>query len=110
MSNNTKPLLVKKIAQLDGHTLGIEWIDGHRSHWRLATLRRKCPCAACVDEWTNEPLLDPATVADDLSCSQVESVGRYALRVQFSDSHDSGIYTFAYLRQIDESAPAKTGG
>jgi len=32
-------------------------------------------------------------------CS-VESVGNYALRLIFSDSHDSGIYTWSYLYDL----------
>jgi DUF971 family protein len=27
-------------------------------------------------------------------------VGNYALKIQFSDGHDSGIFSFAYLREI----------
>ncbi|MCB9555701.1 MAG: DUF971 domain-containing protein [Deltaproteobacteria bacterium] len=97
-------LLVRRIAQLDRYTLGIEWIDGHRSHWRLSTLRRKCPCASCIDEWTGEPILKADDVDDDILASVVESIGRYALRVHFSDGHNTGIYTFAFLREIDEAA------
>ncbi|MCA9672631.1 MAG: DUF971 domain-containing protein [Myxococcales bacterium] len=104
-----KPLLVRKIAQLDRYTLGIEWIDGHRSHWRLSHLRRACPCAACVDEWTGDALLDPSSVDDDILCSEVDSVGRYALRIKFADGHDSGIYTFSYLREIDQSLEDDAG-
>jgi DUF971 family protein len=28
-------------------------------------------------------------------------VGNYAIRISFSDGHSSGIYTWAYLREID---------
>jgi DUF971 family protein len=30
-----------------------------------------------------------------------EMVGNYALRIRFSDGHDTGIYTWSYLREID---------
>ena len=95
-------LLVRKIAQLDRHTLGIEWVDGHRSNWRLSTVRRACPCASCVDEWTGERTLEPTGVDDNILATDVESVGRYALKVRFSDGHDTGIYTFRRLREICE--------
>ena len=95
--------LVKKIAQLDRYTLGVEWTDGHRSHWRLATLRRRCPCASCVDEWTGEAKLQPEAIDDDILATLVESVGQYALRVHFTDGHNTGIFTYAHLREIDEA-------
>jgi DUF971 family protein len=95
-------LLVRKIAQLDRYTLGIEWVDGHRSHWRLSHLRRNCPCASCVDEWSGKKTLDPDSIPDDILCTEVESVGRYALRIRFTDGHDTGIYTFKRLRELEE--------
>ncbi len=95
-------LLVRKIAQLDRYTLGIEWVDGHRSSWRLSTLRRACPCASCVDEWSGERTLEPAGVDDKILATDVESVGRYALKIRFTDGHDTGIYTFRSMRELCE--------
>ena len=100
---NDESLGVVEIYQVDGHTLGIEWNDGARGRWRLSHLRRNCPCAGCVDEWTRERRLDPASVDDDILATTVDSVGRYALRVVFADGHDSGIYTFGLLRELDQS-------
>lgn len=99
------PLLIRKIAQLDRFTLGIEWIDGHRSHWRLSDLRRNCPCASCVDEWSGDRTLDPKSIPDDILCTGVESVGRYALRIAFTDGHETGIYTFKRLRELEGQDP-----
>jgi DUF971 family protein len=95
-----RPLLVRKIEQLDPHTLGIDWVDGHRSRWRIAHLRRNCPCASCVDEWTGKPILKAEDVDDDLQCSKVTSVGRYALTIQFGDGHSTGIFSFPVLREL----------
>lgn len=96
---------VRRIYQVDAHTLGIDWTDGVVGRWRLAELRRHCPCAHCVDEWTRERRLDPATISDDLTAKGVESVGRYALRISFGDGHDAGIYPHALLRGLNQ-APA----
>lgn len=102
MTANT-PLLVRKIEQIDQHTLGIEWTDGHKSRWRLSRLRRACPCATCRDEWTGKPLLDPSRVDENITARRVESVGRYALTIHFSDGHSTGIYSFPMLRELDEN-------
>jgi len=32
----------------------------------------------------------------------MEAVGHYALRIRFSDGHDTGIYTWRYLRELGE--------
>ena len=100
-------VMVRKIEQLDRHTLGIEWSDGRKSRWRLADLRRNCPCASCIDEWTGKALLDPKSVDENITATRVESVGRYALTIRFSDGHTTGIYGFNTLRRLDEN-PANT--
>ena len=33
---------------------------------------------------------------------EIESVGRYGLKIIWSDEHDLGIYTFEYLRRLCE--------
>lgn len=96
----TQPLLVKNIEQLDRHTLGIEWIDGHKSRWRLAHLRRNCPCASCIDEWSGAPILKAEDVDDNIQAKRIDSVGRYALTIHFTDGHSTGIYSFPLLRKL----------
>lgn len=49
---------------------------------------------------TGRPILDPSTVAEDVRPLKVELVGSYAIRVVWSDGHDTGIYTFEYLNRI----------
>jgi hypothetical protein len=36
-----------------------------------------------------------------LVATSAELVGNYAIRIRFSDGHDTGIYSWAYLREID---------
>ena len=38
----------------------------------------------------------------DVTITQVEPVGRYALRPTFSDGHDTGIYSWDYLYDLGE--------
>ena len=35
--------------------------------------------------------------------ASVEPVGHYAIRIVFDDRHDSGIYSWAYLRELSET-------
>jgi len=90
---------VKDIAQIDGRTLSITWTDNVESRFDVVELRRHCPCAACIDEWTHEQRLKPQDIPDTVRPLQIDSVGRYALQVRFSDGHSTGIYTFSMLRK-----------
>jgi DUF971 family protein len=49
---------------------------------------------------SGRPLLDPARVPADVRPLSVALVGAYGLRVNWSDGHGTGIYTFERLRAI----------
>lgn len=91
---------VQKIWQQDDKTLGIQWSDDTESLLDVVTLRKKCPCAFCVDEWSKKPILKAEDVSDDVRPVSIDSVGRYAMSIKFSDGHSTGIYTFKYLRSL----------
>lgn len=76
----------------------IEWDrGGHEWLYPARELRLACGCAACMDEMTGRPLLDPATVPAGICPASVALVGAYGLRVHWSDGHSTGIYTFERL-------------
>lgn len=80
--------------------ISIKWSDDTETRYNAAQLRRSCPCAGCINEWTGEKMLDPAGVPDDLSFKHISIVGRYALNFHFSDGHDTGIFSFNFLREL----------
>jgi len=76
----------------------IEWVQGtHQGFFPARALRLACPCAGCVEEMTGRPLLDPATVPAEIRPLRLQLVGAYGLRVDWSDGHGTGIYTFEHL-------------
>lgn len=83
--------------------LGIEWQDHLQQEFGLWKLRAACPCASCVDEWTGEALLDKNTIPEDIAIEHLQSVGRYALGITWSDGHRSGIYTYERLRKMSNT-------
>lgn len=89
-----------RIAQRDARTLGIAWADGVESILDVRELRLACGCAQCVDEWTGAGRLDPGSVPEDVHPLRVEPVGRYAIQIEWSDGHASGIYPFRRLRAL----------
>ncbi|MBA3241236.1 MAG: DUF971 domain-containing protein [Acidobacteria bacterium] len=92
----------REIMQESDAELRVTWGDGFACLYGAPLLRRACPCAQCVNEFTGQRMLKPETIADDLSIENVEIVGRYALTFRWSDGHDTGIYSFRYLRQLCE--------
>lgn len=38
----------------------------------------------------------------DVGIKAVEPIGHYAIRIQFDDGHDTGIYTWDYLMQLGQ--------
>jgi ATP-binding protein involved in chromosome partitioning len=82
----------------DNRTLLLRWQDGYDQQIDMRDLRLACRCAACVDEMSRRPILDSTTVPLNIVPTRICSLGNYAIGVTFSDGHQSGIYTFIYLR------------
>jgi ATP-binding protein involved in chromosome partitioning len=92
-----------EIAQRGPRTLAIRWSDGAESLLDVRALRLACGCAVCIDEWSGEERLQPSSVPEDVHPVKIQSVGRYAIQIAWSDGHDSGIYPFARLRELGDS-------
>jgi len=86
----------------------ITWSDGRVSEYSLRKLRDNCPCAQCKEERAKppakKPLLRvlPGNFDGDLVIASAELVGNYALQLTWTDGHSTGIYSFTYLRSLDE--------
>lgn len=87
--------------------LAVIWVDGHESRFSLHWLRAYCPCATCRE--ARRKAVDPAAdLGMELTLnagpkptdqvSSAELVGGYALRITWTDGHDTGIYAFSSLR------------
>jgi ATP-binding protein involved in chromosome partitioning len=80
------------------------WSDRMEAELDPRTLRLRCTCARCISETTGQPLLNPATVPEDIKLTGIEPIGNYAYRCQFSDGHNTGLYTLELLRELCERA------
>lgn len=52
----------------------------------------------------NGPRPPQPPVPDNISVESADPVGRYAVRIRFSDGHSTGIYTWDLLRKLGEQA------
>lgn len=111
MSPSTEP---EHIAASKSKGIRIDWKDGHSSEYPIKFLRDHCPCASCTGAHGDPPrqsgeasspfpMFQPA-----LRMERVDPVGNYALKIRWNDGHDTGIYSWDYLRRIDPgTAPSR---
>lgn len=99
----------KEITQPGPAHLRILWSDQREDLYSWRDLRINCACAACVSEDTGQRTLDPASIPEDIQGLQTRPVGRYALQVQFSDGHSTGIYTYKHLRRLSQGVAEAAG-
>jgi DUF971 family protein len=81
-------------------TLLVTWPDGVAGKLALVELRGQCMCARCVDELTGERILDLDGIDPDIAIRELKLVGNYALKISWSDGHDTGLYTWPHLRRL----------
>ncbi len=86
-------------AHRDRQVLAVRWGDETRDY-PFVFLRGACQCAHCVDEWTGQQLLDTSTIPADILIEKMELVGNYAMRIHWSDGHQSGLTTWRRLREL----------
>ena len=89
-----------EITRANVHDVLIKWKDGHESLFLAHLLRFLCPCAGCVDETTGRRMLTEAMIAEDVHPLKINLVGRYAIQIDWSDGHRTGIYSFTKLREL----------
>lgn len=75
------------------------WDDDTEDVWPARDLRISCTCALCQSEATGERLLNPASVAEDISIADMHLTGNYGVGIQFSDGHSTGIFRFRVLKR-----------
>jgi DUF971 family protein len=91
---------IKTIKQIDNHSFKIEWSDGIANNYKLSDLQRLCPCAGCVDEESGRRLKPAQAIDDSVRAINIQSVGRYALKIRFTSGCSTGIYSFQMLRDM----------
>ncbi|MBI4579864.1 MAG: DUF971 domain-containing protein [Planctomycetes bacterium] len=89
--------------------LKITWADGVVSRLPLPMLRKECPCATCRTEREERgrsllPILKAAP-AETIEATGGHLVGNYALQLEWSDGHNTGIYDFRLLRTLADAQP-----
>jgi DUF971 family protein len=105
MMANQEPYPVE-IQRNDQGAMRILWNDGRQCRYSYASLRQACPCATCretrVQKQRNPFQIITSTTTEDVEPTHLSPVGHYALNIEWSDGHRTGIYPWSMLRELCE--------
>jgi len=102
----------REIKRDETRGITISWEDGAVTFLASELLRKACPCAGCKEKRGDSTHAKPLTgkkrslmivdssLKQELELVRIWGVGQYALGMAWADGHDTGIYTFPYLREI----------
>lgn len=96
----TRPQMIEVKRLPDEKKLRLSWDDDFTGEIEYDRVRGFCPCAGCQGHGTGKvEFRPPAAPVQPLS---IRLVGNYAISIQWSDGHDTGIYRFEFLRKLIE--------
>lgn len=100
------------VPQTDRNLILLEFDHAHQFEIRSLDLRFECPCATCVDEITGKRTLKRENLKSDVRPKSIEPVGRYAIRILWSDGHGTGMFHFDRLfetvRKLSQKSDEKS--
>ena len=86
-------------------TLEVDFADGAAAVLPAEYLRVESPSAEVQGHHPSERKTVPGKRAVNIAA--VEPIGHYAVRIRFSDGHDTGIFTWVYLRTLHDEHAAR---
>jgi DUF971 family protein len=96
-----------KIEPFSPTEMFIEWNQKERFSVPYVEIRYYCPCAGCVDEHTGERTIEHSSINPDIRPTNAQLVGRYAIQIDWSDGHSTGMYHYDRLRELCEKQGKK---
>lgn len=90
-----------------GDELAIKWDDGSESFVKLERLRQACPCAGCKGEMDIMGHVykgpDQTLTRQAYQLVGISTIGGYAVQPVWADGHNSGLFSFDYLRRVADA-------
>jgi DUF971 family protein len=88
-------------VDMERRLLTVSFDDGTSFSLPAELLRVMSPSAEVQGHSPQERVTVPGKKA--VRILRIEPVGNYAARIVFDDGHDTGLYTWAYLRELGEN-------
>lgn len=99
-------MIPKSIKVKEKKYLEITWEDERTSTIHLKYLRDECPCATCKGETvllkTYRPPTKKIITPEMYMINNIETVGEYAIQITWKDGHNTGIYSWEYLQELEK--------
>lgn len=105
MKTDTRPWPTELRLSSDGRTLHVAFDDDSRASLEAEYLRVESPSAEVQGHGAAQKKL--VLEKEKVVISGVEPVGNYAIRLQFDDGHDSGLFTWDYLHELFQEKNAR---
>ena len=80
------------------HALEVAFDDGSRFTLPCEYLRVESPSAEVQGHGPGQKVL--VAGKRDVNIAGIEPIGNYAVLLRFDDGHDSGLYSWSYLREL----------
>ena len=94
------PVLLTPIPE--ERILRVLWDDDAMCDYPFSYLRGWCPCAVCQGHVGERRFVEEV---EDPQLASIDMVGNYAVNPTWADGHETGIYTFEYLRSLGDELP-----
>lgn len=102
----------KQIKIIDKDKLSLTWNDETSTIFSLKYLRDECPCAGCKGETillkTFRPPKPTMLSPEMYKVKNIDVVGDYAIQIGWKDGHNTGIYSWEYLKTLESVASNNT--
>ncbi|MBF0604087.1 MAG: DUF971 domain-containing protein [Nitrospirae bacterium] len=97
-SSQFQPTQIRQITK--DRQVQIRWSNGEVYEYSMEYLRVMCPCAKCSGHTPDQAQLIDGK--QDITIRSIVPVGHYAVKLVFSDDHDSGLYSWDTLYELGE--------
>lgn len=84
----------------DQHLLRITFSDDKTFDYDTMILRGYCPCAHCQGHGSRPLQWIEPKYPTQIEVSDITQVGNYAACIAWADGHNTGVYSFEYLREL----------
>lgn len=96
----------KQIKIVDKEKMHIKWNEESETILSLKYMRDECPCAGCKGETillrTYRPPKLHSISLDMYKIERINVVGEYAIQISWKDGHETGIYSWDYIHQLEK--------
>jgi DUF971 family protein len=89
----------------DRRTLTISFDNGEVHALSAEMLRVLSPSAEVQGHSPEQRVTVPGKI--DVTISRIDPIGNYAVRITFDDGHDTGLFSWTYLRQLGQEKESR---